>query len=119
MSEHDDTPATTRVLLTSGEYSDYRVEDLLDVPSVEWLRERIAEYRRLKTMLDDWTFEHGSTTAGDGQLHELLPAELVQVADHEEFRRSGGWVEPLDFEAWLYANYPEASRVEHEVVSMD
>jgi hypothetical protein len=33
-----------RVLLTNGEYSDYMVDGLYEIPSVDWLREKLEEW---------------------------------------------------------------------------
>jgi hypothetical protein len=33
-----------RILLTNGEYSDYMVDGLYEMPSVDWLREKLEEW---------------------------------------------------------------------------
>jgi hypothetical protein len=33
-----------RILLTNGEYSDYAVDGLYEMPSVDWLREKLEEW---------------------------------------------------------------------------
>lgn len=38
---------SVKVLFTSGEYSDYGVVGLYDVPSKEWVAERMREWRKM------------------------------------------------------------------------
>jgi len=96
---------STIVVLTSGEYSEYSLDRILGVPSMDWLRERMIEY---KEMMGRWMEGGGGykLDLGDGFLF---------------FENENGYVDRREFDEWLVVKY--GSEIEQstgvEVVHVD
>lgn len=111
------TDSARKVLVTQGEYSDFHIEALLNVPSMDWLRARITEYRDLCAALSDWGDRQGHFLRDVEMIAELRSLPCAAVIDSEP--RLQGWTpSPMEFGDWMLKTHPEVAE-EHERLHLD
>lgn len=89
--EKENTQAQCKVVITAGEYANYGIDATLGVPSMDWLREKMAEYKALHERIEQ-----------DDRWFGCLEERLKWVPD--EILATDGWGLKT-FDKWLIDKY--------------